>query len=406
MSHSTDHKKIGVITATIVGMNAMIGAGIFSVPAALAAYVGPAGILTYAFVIIAVWCMGLSMARLAQLFPQEGSFYVYARQWGGHRMGLIAAGAYLIGLIIAMGLLSQMIGLYLQDYFPACSSFSLGIIALTALVGLNIIGVHLSQAGQMILICCTIFPLIATIIMCFLKADVRNLTPFMPYGFGNILAATKAVIFGFFGFECAASLFTVVENPQKNVSRALMFAIVLVGILYMLFVGSIILAVPLHHFADPSIKLSQVLLSIFPEKPWLIKLIHFSILSAIVGTVHSMIWAASALLISYLKKLHSRTIKSLCDRQILTQRSAVLLIGLGILITFLTLHSINLFFSLTAIFIVFAFMSSIVTLLTLPREWQSKQNIITIIGLLTATVILVFAVQQIYSELVKIITAH
>ncbi len=68
-------QKIGLAVATIVGMNAMIGAGIFAVPAALASHVGPAGIITYAFVILAVWFMGSSIARLAQLFPQEGSFY-------------------------------------------------------------------------------------------------------------------------------------------------------------------------------------------------------------------------------------------------------------------------------------------------------------------------------------------
>src|SRR5918996_1117742 len=86
--------KIGVTTATIVGMNAMIGAGIFTAPAALASSVGPAGIVLYAGVVLAVWCMALSLARLASLYPEEGSFYVYAKQWGGHWIGLLASGLY------------------------------------------------------------------------------------------------------------------------------------------------------------------------------------------------------------------------------------------------------------------------------------------------------------------------
>jgi len=45
MSHS--QQKIGVSTATIIGMNAMIGAGIFTIPATMAAHVGPAGILAF-----------------------------------------------------------------------------------------------------------------------------------------------------------------------------------------------------------------------------------------------------------------------------------------------------------------------------------------------------------------------
>ena len=133
MSSSSAQSKISLLTATIVGMNAMIGAGIFAVPAALASNVGPAGILTFAFVIVAVWLMGSSIARLAQLFPQEGSFYIYAKQWGGHLVGLIAAGAYLIGLLIAMGLLAQVAGGYLHDYFPVFSAFSWGVTILIVL---------------------------------------------------------------------------------------------------------------------------------------------------------------------------------------------------------------------------------------------------------------------------------
>ena len=47
--------KIGVATAVIIGMNAMIGAGIFSIASLLSSKVGPAGILTYLFAFAAVW---------------------------------------------------------------------------------------------------------------------------------------------------------------------------------------------------------------------------------------------------------------------------------------------------------------------------------------------------------------
>lgn len=394
-------KKIGVATATIVGMNAMIGAGIFSVPAALASYVGPAGLLTYAFVIIAVWFMGMSMARLAQLYPQEGSFYTYASQWGGHYVGLLSAGAYFVGLIIAMGLLVQIVGSYLHAWIPFLSSYALSIITLILLVVLNMIGVSISQAGQIVLICCTVFPILATIILCLFNANLSYLTPFMPYGVENVFAATKAVIFGFFGFECAASLFNIVENPEKNVSRAFMYAICLVGLLYILFVGSIIVSVPLSYFSNPTIPLPEVLSLVFPNHPWLITMIHFSILSAIIGTVHSMIWSSSVLLLSYLKQFKSPSIRKLVDGRYIDHRISVLIVGLCIFITFATLKSVDLFFSLTALCIVFSFITSMITLLTLKSEWRSKQNIYTILGLFTAFIIFYFALEGLIVALMK-----
>jgi amino acid transporter len=395
---SSEQSKISLAVATIVGMNAMIGAGIFAVPAALASNVGPAGILTFAFVIVAVWLMGSSLARVAELYPQEGSFYTYAKQWGGHTMGLIAAGSYLVGLLIAMGLLAQQAGGYLHDYLPFFSSFTWSIATLILLVLLNSKGVILSEIGQLILICTTIFPLLATIILCLTKANINNLFPFMPYGFGNLFAATKAVIFGFFGFECAASLFNIVENPEKNVSRALTLGIVLVGLLYLFFVSALILAIPLDYFST-SERLSQTLAKIFPHNTWIVSCIHISILSAIIGTVHSMIWSGSSLMVSYLNQFKNKTVRQWIQKGIISQSNMVFLVGLFIFLSFLFLKNIDLFFSFTALFLIFAFTSSIITLLTLPKEWESGRNIITVLGLGTAAIIFYFAVEGIVINL-------
>lgn len=390
-------KKIGVTVATIVGMNAMIGSGIFVVPAALASHVGPAGIITYAFVIVAVWCLGTSIARLAQLYPQEGSFYLYAKQWGGHIAGLLAAGFYLIGLLIAMGLLAQSAGIYLVKFLPFLSAKLWGIIILIALTILNMYGVILSETGQLILICTTILPLIITTILCFSKAQISNLIPFAPYGYTNILAATKAVIFGFFGFECAASLFNLVEYPEKNVSRALTLSITLVGILYLLFVMSLILAIPTAYFSS-DIPLPETLHILFPNYTWIILLIHCSILSAILGTIHSMIWSSSELLVSYIRQFRSSFSKTYIAPYV-TQRIAVLFVGASITTTCLVFNNVDLFFNCTALFIVSAFVLSIITLLVLPQEWHSGRNNKTIIGLLAASIIFYFALEGIIANM-------
>ena len=157
--------------------------------------------------------------------------------------------------------------------------------------------------------------------MCFSKAQLSNLTPFAPYGMRNILQATRAVVFGFFGFESASSLFSIVKDPQKNVPRALTYSISIVGIIYLLFVASIIVSTPLHLFVDPRIPLPVVLASIFPSNTWILTAVHISILSAVLGTIHSMIWGSSALLVSLAHQIWGVQ---------LPQRLAVLLIGCGI----------------------------------------------------------------------------
>lgn len=403
--NNTSPARISVTTATIIGMNAMIGSGIFVAPAAMACYVGPAGILTYALVVVSVWFTALSLARLAYLFPEDGAFYVYVKQWGGHTMGMVAGFSYFAGLVIAMGLLSQVAGHHLHELLPQSSEVTLGLITLLSLTLLNLCNVALSTLGQHILICTTLFPLVAVTLLCLFNSNLQNLVPFAPHGFSNVFKAMRMVVFGFFGFECAASLSSMVENPKKNVPIALTYSIFIVGALYTLFVGSVILAIPLHCFVDPRIPLARTLSALFPENTWLIGAIHLAVLSAIIGTIHSMIWSSSALLLSLVKRVQSPTVHRWLKKTPAetARRFSVITVASGIFLSFMLLHNIDLFFSLTALFIETAFLLSMITLLTIPSEWKSGHNVKTIIGIGTALMIMYFAAEGLVLELAKIL---
>lgn len=385
--------KIGLLTATIVGMNAMIGAGVFAIPSTLADNVGPAGILTFALVALSVWCMAQSIARVAQLYPQEGSFYTYAKQWGGHTAGLIASGCYLTGLLIAMGLLSHSAGEHLVRYIPHTTAYTVGLATLIGLTVLNMVGVALSTLGQQILIILTVFPLIGTTLICLTKANLANLMPFAPFGIKPIFQETRVVAFAFFGFEATASLFNIIQDPQKNLPRAITYSLTIVAILYLTFVASLILAIPLDLFREYPGTVSAPLEKIFPNNPWLLELIHISFISAILGTLHSMIWSSGALFLSFIKKLRNHTSRQLVAYGIINQVTATLCIGLAIFASFSLLTS-TMFFNLTAIFMIVAYAFSMATLLTLKNEWTSGRNLITVAGMLTAIVLFYFAIED------------
>lgn len=393
-------QKIGVATATIVGMNAMIGAGIFSMTSSLASGVGPASMLSYLFAFFAVWFIAQSVARAAYLWPQEGSFYTYARQWGGHTMGLLAAGAYIFGFLIAMALLCKISGAYLHDIFPSLSSEALGLITLSALIILNVMGMALSQVGQYVLIVFTVFSLLATTALCLIHINFANLTPFMPYGPWSILQGTRIAIFGLFGFESVTSLVNIVENPGKNVPKALKYSLLLVGIIYFCFIGSIIISIPSHVFtAHTNVTIPQALQYLYPNSQWIVHLITFSILSAIIGTIHSMIWAGSELIASYVKFLKITSVKKLVARGLITQKFGVVVCGIIMFIFFTTVTNIDLFFTLTNIGLIFCFTTTMIALLYQPSEWKSGQNIKTILGLMTAIIIFGISIQDLIAKM-------
>lgn len=383
-------QKIGLLTAIIVGMNAMIGAGIFVSPSALASQAGPATILTFAFVGFAIWCMAQSIARVAQLFPQEGSFYTYARPWAGHVGGLLAAAFYLCGIIIGMGLLTHAAGEHLVRYIPCLSAEFLGIVCLVALTFLNLFGVSLSTLSQQILIVLTVFPLIGTMALCFTKASASNLVPFAPFGIKSIFEQTRTVAFAFFGFEATASLFSIIRDPERNLPRAITYSLLIVAGLYLCFVTSLIFAIPLSTFSEYPGPVANALVQVFPHNEWVIECIHSAILFAILGTLHSMIWASGALTLSFFKKIRAHKTQQLLVCGFINRQTTTILIS-GLIFGSFYLLANDLFFNFTALFLITSYVLAMITLLTIPSEWKSGQNIITITGILTAALIFYFA---------------
>ncbi|QQR54005.1 amino acid permease [bacterium] len=397
---SSHKQKIGVGTAIAVCVNAMIGSGIFTAPAAIASSVGPAGVLAFIFVGFAVWCLALSFARLAYQFPETGSFYTYTSAWAGHAGGLFAGLLYIIGLVFAMGMLTHVCSFYLIKLFPSVSMKFLGLSVLAILMILNLMGAVLSGIGQHILLFSTLFPLISVIVVCLTHMQPLDSIVFAPYGFSHVLEATRIAIFGFLGFECAASLFGIVKNPQINVPRAVSGSVVIVAFVYALFVGSLLFAVPLSLLSDFTVPLSTVLAQVFPNHGWLVLAIHCSILSAILGTLHSMIWSASTFIHSLIHRI-TFIDRLLQNQSSYTQYASIVILLTGLIATvFLSFDDLNFFFSLSSLLIVTAYCLAIIALLFIKEEWQSFRNIITVLGLGTASIILYFSLQGVLAAFV------
>lgn len=376
----------------------MIGSGIFTAPMALASSAGPAGIITYIIVVIGVWCMALSFAQLARLFPQEGSFYTYTKAWLGHTGGLLIGYLYILGLIISTGLLTRIALMYMPGDIVNMYPHSIGFALLAALVATYAFGLQIAGAGQYILATCTLFPLLATIIICLLHADSRNMIPFAPNGIGGIFSAMRIVIFGFFGFEFSTSLYNIIENPAKNVPRTLSSSILIVGILYTLFVAAIMLAIPLHRFNMEYMPLSTIIAALFPSHLWLAKAIHISIISAVLGTMHAILWTSSNLLQALVK--NTVLIRNAISHTFMHSHFIwTCMVALAVAVIFAVVDNINLFFNLAAITMVTPYLCALLTLFFVPQSKRWSDYVINSIAVITAGTIIFFAAQDILDKI-------
>lgn len=380
-------QKIGLSVAVITAVNAMVGASIFTNPALLVVGVGPVALITYLFVIGIVTCLALSIAYVAQHCKGEGSFYQFASLWSGHIGGLIASFTYIIGLVIALGLLTRVVcNIYLINYVSCISPTVLALLLIGFLILLNSFGAKLSRLGQIILLVLTFVPVAIISLLCFIKTDFANLVPFMPYGLESFRLAIPSVIFGFFGFECTMNLFNVIHNPQKNVSRAIVLSVLLVGALYFLFISGIFLGIPKEAFVHGSeTTLSQALLYLYPQYTLLGVFIDWAIIITIMGTLYAMLWSLGEMLRTLYKQWRPHRSIS-----IVTALGAA---GVGIFTTYAAVTNLSLYFNLVAFFLTIGYALCIMPIFVKKNFADKKTIAVAVIGVIAAVIICITAVQ-------------
>jgi amino acid transporter len=382
-------KKYSLTVATIICINAMIGSGVFVAPVAIAQIVGPAGILSYLFVICAVWSMALSFSRLCVLYPEDGSFYSFSKPWAGHYGGLFFASLYTAGLLVASSVLLHFAGMYCTSLIPFLTFNQWSFLILGCLSTSLLYGVTIAGLWQYVLVAATVFPIFVTIVICFLNGSFDNFVPFAPHGLGAIFDAIKYVIFGFFGFEFSTALYNHIENPEKNVRKALTYSIMFVGSLYLLFIIAIIYGIPIPLLKNAT-TISTAFISLFPQYRWISEIMNISIISATLGTIHAMMLTLTALTRKLFAIASNNRFESSCPFNIRSKESFwIALVTLIMFIIYNTFQVMDSMLAMAAIAIVLSYISAIITVVLKEKSYLNK--CIASCGIITGFMIVFFA---------------
>jgi basic amino acid/polyamine antiporter, APA family len=64
--------------------------------------------------------------------------------------------------------------------------------------------------------------------------DIENWTPFMPKGFGGVMAGVSAVFFAYIGFDAVSTLAEESRNPQRDLPKGMIYSLVICTVLYII----------------------------------------------------------------------------------------------------------------------------------------------------------------------------
>ena len=246
MSESDLVRGLGLYSAVTLSMGAMIGGGIFVLPAVGYKKAGPAVIVAYLLAGLIVIPNALSKAEMATAMPEDGGTYLYINRALGPLFGTIAG----IGVWFSLVFKSAFALVGLGAYLLLLVQIPAGLVKFVALglgvvvISLNIVGTEKSGQVQGILVTFVVLVLGAYVLGGVAPTEPAQYTPFTSHGIGGIATATAFVFVSYAGIGEVASVAEEIEDPGRNIPLAMLISIGVMMLIYTAVVGVIVGVVP------------------------------------------------------------------------------------------------------------------------------------------------------------------
>jgi len=259
---------LGPMALTSLGVGAIIGTGIF-VLTGVAAHekAGPALMLSFVMAGLACVFAALCYAEFASMVPVAGSAYTYAYATLGELAAWIIGWDLVLEYAVSSAAVAQGWSGYFQNFIgifgwkiPAMfagtpieyvegqgtvlsgSIINLPAVLITFIVTVILVkGIRESASFNTTMVVIKLAIVLFVIAVGSQYVDVKNWTPFAPYGYGGLfgganptgmLAGASIVFFAYIGFDAVSTHSEEAKNPQRDVPIAILTSLIVCTSLY------------------------------------------------------------------------------------------------------------------------------------------------------------------------------
>jgi APA family basic amino acid/polyamine antiporter len=325
-------RTLGKTSLILLGIGAIIGAGLFvRTAAASAEAAGPA--VTISFIIAAVGCAfaGLCYAEFAAMFPIAGSAYTYAYTTMGELVAWIIGWALIMEYALGAATVSIAWSEYLNNLLGGAipyewchSPFEVSatglhgimnaqaLVILLALTLLLIKGTRESAIVNGIIVFIKVGIVLGFIAIGFSYINPSNYTPyiipegvqghegFFQHGWGGIFRGAAIVFFAFIGFDAVSTAAQEAKNPQKDMPWGILGSLVICTILYVLFAHVLTGVANWQEFkiAGKEASVAYAIQNHMPGYEWLGTLVTIAILAGFSSVILVMLMGQSRVFFS------------------------------------------------------------------------------------------------------------
>ncbi len=269
-------RSLGVFSLAMIGVGATIGTGIFFTMAEAVPKAGPSVILSFLIAAVTAGLTALCYAELSFRIPASGSSYSFAYA----SLGEFAAFSMAACLLLEYGLAGSATAIgwsdYLNNFLMNATGWQIpaSFHSPMLVAGTNGPEFHPGQFNlpPIILVVLCVLLLIKLAILLFFVAiafsgfDARNLHPFFNTdtskgyaGMAGVTAAAGTVFFSFIGLDTVATAGAEVRNPKRSVPIAILAALGIVTVFYLLVAVAAVGAQPAGKFTGQEAGLAVIL---------------------------------------------------------------------------------------------------------------------------------------------------
>lgn len=288
-------RTLTALDLTLLGIGAIIGAGIFVLTGITAAtQAGPAIVLSFVFAGFACGCAALSYAELASSIGGCGSAYGYGYAALGELPAWIIGWMLLCEYMVAIPAVSagwsgyaanglQAIGMGLPDYLTHTprDPNTPGLINLPAFLIVLVLGTLLAMGAKVssqfnaIMVAVKVAAIGLFIVVAIRHVDVANWTPFIPpettgpdgakhFGLNGVFTGAATIFFAYLGFDAVSTAAEETRNPARDLPIGIIGSLLACTLLYIVVSALLTGMVPYTELNVPS-PVAEALLKVGEE---------------------------------------------------------------------------------------------------------------------------------------------
>jgi basic amino acid/polyamine antiporter, APA family len=248
-------RELGLLEVTLSGVGIILGAGVYVLIGQAAGLAGNAIWLAFGISALIALLTGLSYAELSSMFPKAGAEYDYVKNAFNAQL------AFVIGWLVFLSgvLAAATVALGFAGYFSSLTSIPVLISAIVLLIVLTALLAYGVKETARVAVIATLIEVSGLVIIIAIGLPHLGSVNYweMPQGYSGLFAASALIFFAYQGFESMVKFSEETKKPETTVPKALILALTISVILYVLVALSVVsvigwqqLAVSNAPFAD------------------------------------------------------------------------------------------------------------------------------------------------------------